>query len=78
MVSRLASALLLIAVAGCDVQTPRQQPGAGVSIEVGHAAAYRIYTHCGILSAQINGTTFSATPPLSDGSANPPPGWGNP
>ena len=78
MVSRLASALLLIAVAGCDVQAPGQQQGANVSLEVGHAVGYRLYTHCGILSVQLNGKTFFATPPLSDGSANPPGGWGNP
>jgi hypothetical protein len=40
--------------------------------------AYRLYTHCGVLDANINGTTYFADPPLSDGSGNPPAGWGNP
>ncbi len=49
-----------------------------MSIKVGDSAAYRLYTHCGILSASINGETYYADPPLSDGSGNPPAGWGNP
>jgi hypothetical protein len=39
---------------------------------------YRLYTHCGIEWARINGTFWRAEPPLSDGSSNPPAGWGNP
>jgi len=32
---------------------------------------YNLYTHCGI-------GYYETTPPLNDGSGNPPPGWGNP
>jgi hypothetical protein len=53
-------------------------PGASVSINVGSSAPYRLYTHCGVLSASINGQTYYAEPPLTDGSGNPPSGWANP
>jgi hypothetical protein len=33
-------------------------------------------THCGVLSASVDGKLWLAAPPLSDGSGNPPPGWG--
>ena len=39
---------------------------------------YLLYTHCGIEWAKIKGTFWRATPGLSDGDGNPPPGWGNP
>jgi hypothetical protein len=37
-----------------------------------------VYTHCGIRWATFTGHNWVATPVLSDGSGNPPPGWGNP
>src|SRR5712692_8365848 len=42
------------------------------------ATAYRLYTHCGILYLDLNGTRYYADPPVSDGNGNPGPGWGNP
>src|SRR5262249_11550969 len=39
---------------------------------------YRLYTHCGIEWAQIDGTWWQTDTPLSDGSGNPPRGWANP
>jgi hypothetical protein len=39
---------------------------------------FNLYTHCGIDYAQVGNRYYEATPPLSDGSGNPPPGWGNP
>lgn len=39
---------------------------------------YSLYTHCGIGWAHIDGRWYQASPPLSDGSGNPPAGWGNP
>jgi hypothetical protein len=39
---------------------------------------YNLYTHCGIDYARVGNSYYEATPPLSDGSGNPPPGWGNP
>ena len=40
--------------------------------------AYNLYTHCGIDEARIGSHYFAAVHPLSDGSGNPPAGWGNP
>jgi hypothetical protein len=39
---------------------------------------YELYTHCGINGAQIGSVYYAARTPLSDGSGNPPDGWGNP
>ncbi|WP_411108398.1 hypothetical protein [Streptomyces sp. c-19] len=39
---------------------------------------FDLYTHCGIDEARIGSTYFEAETPLSDGSGNPPDGWGNP
>ena len=39
---------------------------------------YNLYTHCGIDYVQVGNRYYEAAPPLSDGSGNPPPGWGNP
>jgi hypothetical protein len=39
---------------------------------------YNLYTHCGIDYVQVGNRYYEVTPPLSDGSGNPPPGWGNP
>ncbi|MCX4448156.1 hypothetical protein [Streptomyces sp. NBC_01789] len=39
---------------------------------------YDLYTHCGIDEARVGSTYFEAVSPLSDGSGNPPDGWGNP
>lgn len=39
---------------------------------------YTLYTHCGISEARISGRYYQAVHPLSDGSGNPPAGWGNP
>ena len=42
------------------------------------SSPYALYTHCGIDEANINGRWYQASQPLSDGSGNPPAGWGNP
>jgi hypothetical protein len=47
-------------------------------VQTGHTISYRLFTHCGVHSAEVNGNTFFAQPPLDDGNGNPPPGWGNP
>lgn len=39
---------------------------------------FTLYTHCGISEARISGRYYQAVHPLSDGSGNPPAGWGNP
>lgn len=75
----LLSVASSLAVFGCGSSPANANaPGASVSIVVGGSAQYRLDTHCGVLSAIINGQTYYAGPPLADGSGNPPPGWGNP
>ena len=39
---------------------------------------YDLYTHCGVGEARVGNRYFVAVHPLSDGSGNPPAGWGNP
>ncbi len=44
------------------------------------ATPFELYTHCGIYELKTDdGRIFErADGPLTDGSGNPPPGWGNP
>ncbi|GEM_PF-2458033 len=60
----------------CSPQITKQPCSAGV--EVGKHYPYQLYTHCGIRWAYFDGRWWQATPPLDDGSGNPPRGWGNP
>jgi hypothetical protein len=72
---RLAAALAAMAVIGCGSAATSSTRAAPTA----HAGRpYRLYTHCGIEWAKIDGTFWRATHPLSDGNGNPPPGWGNP
>lgn len=57
--------------------TSHQGHGVLVSKEVARSFRYNLYTHCGIRFASFGGRMW-ATSALSDGSGNPPPGWGNP
>jgi len=50
----------------------------GNGAAIGSAYAYRMYTHCGVEWTYFDGRWWKAKPPLSDGSGNPPRGWGNP
>lgn len=78
--TRIATGLVLLAVCSClgpGENTPVPL-GGPLSLKVGQTTAYDLYTHCGVLVVTINGTTYYADPPLSDGNANPPAGWGNP
>ena len=68
-VRRFASLAVALAAAGCGSQTTTQAPT---------GRPYQLYTHCGIEWAKIDGTFWRAKHPLSDGSGNPPAGWGNP
>ncbi len=74
----LAFGVALLLVSCSQTVPPGLEPGANLNILVGQSAPYRLYTHCGVRSATLNGTTFYADPPLSDGSGNPPAGWRNP
>jgi len=42
------------------------------------SSPFDLYTHCGIVEANIAGRWYVADTPQSDGSGNPPAGWGNP
>src|SRR5580704_4003624 len=66
---------LVTVIAGCGSQTTATRLA---SASARRAESYRLYTHCGIEWAKIEGTFWRATPPLSDGNGNPPAGWGNP
>ena len=64
-IRRLAPVAVAVVVAGCGSRAHAGRP-------------YRLYTHCGIAWARIDGTFWHSNPSLSDGSGNPPAGWGNP
>jgi hypothetical protein len=72
---RLALIAVAVAVAGCGSQT---SSSTGRTAREQVRQPYRLYTHCGIDWAKIGGTFWRAEHPLSDGSGNPPAGWGNP
>jgi hypothetical protein len=76
----IAAVPLAAVLAGCE-STP--SPAAPPTTAAARTSApkpvpYDLYTHCGIDYAQVGNRYYQATPPLSDGSGNPPPGWGNP
>jgi hypothetical protein len=66
---------LAIVAAGCGSNATSQSPK---NPNTHAGTAYRLYTHCGIEWARIDGTFWRATHTLSDGNGNPPRGWGNP
>jgi hypothetical protein len=53
-------------------------PPCGPGAEIGTPYPFKLFTHCGILGAYFDARFWRAEPQLSDGSGNPPPGWGNP
>ena len=69
-------------VAGCAsaaspaATTPARATAAGTTAP--KPVPYNLYTHCGINFVQVGNRYYEVSPPLSDGSGNPPPGWGNP
>ena len=67
-----AGVLAAVLVACGSVSGPVAAPAAPKPVP------YNLYTHCGIDYAQVGNRYYEVTPPLSDGSGNPPPGWGNP
>ena len=79
----VAGAVVAIVLAGCgsgpaaQVATPAA-PSVTAATAAGSPQPYQLYTHCGIDEARIGNRYFEAVHPLSDGSGNPPPGWGNP
>ncbi|WP_329623305.1 hypothetical protein OG357_25205 [Streptomyces sp. NBC_01255] len=71
-----AVALVTGVLTGCT----KAGPGAEAvrATPSGRTIPFELYTHCGIDEARIGSTYFEAETPLSDGSGNPPDGWGNP
>ena len=65
-VASLIGAAISVALAGCGSTggLPRtvNAPGPSVSVRVGSSSPYSLYTHCGVLSATINGQVFFARP----------------
>jgi hypothetical protein len=83
MPATVLTALLVIAVAGCASSgrtqaSPSRRGNLATTAAANASVSYTLYTHCGIRFAKIGGRWFEADRPLSDGSGNPPPGWGNP
>ena len=82
MTATVLTVLLAVAVTGCAsparTQASPSHPGSLATAAANASISYTLYTHCGIRFAKIGGRWFEADRPLSDGSGNPPPGWGNP
>lgn len=47
-------------------------------LAVGVPVPFELYTHCGVVGADLGGIWFAADTPLVDTSGNPPAGWDNP
>jgi hypothetical protein len=72
----VSATFLLVLVTACGSDEAPKDDRAVTGTTEGEP--YELYTHCGIEWAKIDGTMWRARPALSDGSGNPPPGWGNP
>ncbi|AXG81605.1 hypothetical protein DVK44_32200 [Streptomyces paludis] len=72
----VAAALGAAVLTGCA--TAEGAGGTGRATPDARAIPFDLYTHCGIDEALVGSTYFEAVTPLSDGSGNPPAGWGNP
>ena len=60
----------------CSPRVDRRSCAGPVRIGARYLSVLR--THCGILGIYFDGRLWRASPALSDGSGNPPPGWDNP
>jgi hypothetical protein len=79
----IAAVPLAAVLAGCEstpspAAAPPSPTTAAARTTAPKPVPYDLYTHCGIDYARVGNRYYQATPPLSDGSGNPPPGWGNP
>jgi hypothetical protein len=70
------AAVAALTLTGCS--TDRGVAGGPGGSPSTRSSPYALYTHCGIDEANIDGRWYEASQPLSDGSGNPPQGWGNP
>jgi hypothetical protein len=57
---------------------PPARPAGTTTAAARSPQPYQLYTHCGIDGARLGNRYYEAVHPLSDGTGNPPPGWGNP
>ncbi len=73
---QVLAAAAVLALAGCGTDSSTGTPPASGPSPA--SSPYALYTHCGINDANIDGHWYRAVHPLSDGSGNPPTGWGNP
>lgn len=83
-----SSALLAVLAGGLLLAACGESPGSGVGtqppqavptvVDAAAAQPHQLYTHCGVQWTEFQGKAWYADPPLSDGSGNPPPGFGNP
>lgn len=63
----------------CSQKTPIAAPTTPTQSDQIQPVAFDLYTHCGIIDLQAYGRYFKHVGgSLSDGSGNPPDGWGNP
>jgi hypothetical protein len=67
-----------LALAGCAGGPAHRTGGSPEHTPAARSSPYSLYTHCGVDEANIDGRWYEASPPLSDGSGNPPKGWDNP
>jgi len=76
----LVGTVVGVIVAACGTATPPHAvpKAATAATATPRSLPYDLYTHCGIDEARIGNRYFEATPPLRDGSGNPPAGLGNP
>ena len=62
---RVLVTVAVVAVVGCSGQSAPAPPAL-------QTVQYRMYTHCGVLYADFNGTRYYADPPVRDGNWNNP------
>jgi hypothetical protein len=70
------AAMAALTLTGCA--TDHNVEGAPETRPSPQSSPFALYTHCGIDEANIDGRWYRASHQLSDGSGNPPKGWGNP
>jgi hypothetical protein len=77
----------MLAAAGCSAPARSPEAAAGspeasrtttTRAQSSDAVPFVLTTHCGIDEAKFQDRYYEAVHPLSDGSGNPPDGWGNP
>ena len=68
-----------ILLAGCSQKSPIAAPTTPAQSGQVQTVVFDLYTHCGINNFMAYGKYFARIGgSLSDGSGNPPDGWGNP